>query len=383
MALCSKHHKAKDKEGANNVLFLELLQVAVGVRSSLSCVPTAQDWAAIYHAAKMQAVTGVAFHGVHLLYQNKQEQLAFLPVGMKLQWLGLHESLRAYNKVVNGAVSKLLADEALADCHKVILKGQAVAKYYPHPELRNPGDIDIWCVCRGMTLKESLWEMARRAISKVPDAGMQPHHTDWPEVDGVSVELHFTPSTVYSFFYNRRVQRYFEENLPRCKDNRLPIDVDIVFQLMHLRRHLISEGVGLRQVMDLYWTLKAYSLQCRRENVSVSSSLETTLKRLGLFSFAQAMMWVLQEVFLMPTEELLCAPNKKRGRFVLGEMLKGGNFGKWSTQNGEVGDNRMQHLWYYVRLAMRCLRYFTRESVCAPMYRVYVGVWNRKFNSLR
>lgn len=383
MVLCKKRHKHMVEEKRDYALFFELLQVAVGIRQSLSCVPTAQDWTELYRMAKVQTVAGVAFYGVHRLYEKSREQIAFLPVGLKMQWLGVHESIRAYSKVVNGAVGKLLTDAALTDCHKVILKGQSVAKYYPCPELRNPGDIDIWCVCRGMTLKESLWEMARRAISKVPDAGVQPHHTDWPEVDGVRVEMHFTPSTVYSFFYNRRVQRYFEENLPRCKDKRLPIDVDIVFQLMHLRRHLISEGIGLRQVMDLYWTMKAYSLQCREENVSVSSSLDKTLEWLGMTSFARAMMWVLQEVFLAPVEDMICKPDEKRGRFVLDEVMEGGNFGTFNIQNGKVGDNRMQHLWYYVRLAMRCLRYFTRESVCAPMYRVYVGIWNRKFNSLR
>lgn len=362
-------------------LFKELLQVAVGVRSSLSCVPTANDWVNVFHIATVQTVAGVAFYGVHRLYQNSNDQLALMPVGLKMKWFGLHETIKIQNKVVNGAVRKLLKDAALADCHKVILKGQAVGKYYPYPELRNPGDIDIWCVCRGMRLKESLKVMAQRAFSLVPGAGIQPHHTDWPKVDGVSVELHFTPSTVYSFFYNQRVQRYFEEALPRCEGNILPMDVDIVFQLMHLRRHLISEGIGLRQVMDLYWTMKAYSLQCQNEQTCISSNLRITLKRLGLSSFAGAMMWVLHELFLVPTDEMVCKPDKKRGEFVLKEMLEGGNFGRDNRHKGKVGSNRVQHLWFYVHLALRCLRYFTRESLCAPMYRVYVGVWKRKFNN--
>lgn len=332
-------------------LFKELLQVAVGVRDSLSCAPTAKEWVDVFHIATVQTVAGVAFHGVHILHQKRKDQLALLPVGLKMKRLGLHESIKIQNKIADGAVCKLLTDAALADCHKVILKGQAVAKYYPYPELRNPGDIDIWCVCRGMRLKESLKVMAQRAFSLVPGAGIQPHHTDWLKVDGVSVELHFTPSTVYSFFYNRRVQRYFEEVLPRCEGNRLPVDVDVVFLLMHLRRHLISEGIGLRQVMDLYWTMKAYSLQCQSDQTSISSNLGLALKRLGLLSFAEAMMWVLQELFLIPRDEMVCSPDKKRGEFVLKEILEGGNFGREKKHKGKVGSNRIQHLWYYVHLA--------------------------------
>ena len=76
-------------------------------------------------------------------------------------------------------------DPELLNCKKVLLKGQAVAQYYPHPELRMSGDIDLWCVRDGMTLGESLEAMVRQVFARIPDAGVQPHHTDWTDVDGV------------------------------------------------------------------------------------------------------------------------------------------------------------------------------------------------------
>ena len=102
-------------------LFKELLQVAVGVRSSLSCVPTAKDWVDMYNIANAQTVAGIAFYGVHRLYQDNKDHLSLMPVGLKMKWLALHESIKIQNKVVNGAINKLLKDAALADCHKVIL----------------------------------------------------------------------------------------------------------------------------------------------------------------------------------------------------------------------------------------------------------------------
>jgi hypothetical protein len=59
-----------------------------------------------------------------------------------------------------------------------------------------------------------------------------------------------------------------------------------------------------------------------------------TLKSIGLEKFTSAMMWVMKEVCRMPAAELLCEPNVKEGKFLLSEIMAGGNFGQ-TRQDGK------------------------------------------------
>lgn len=62
--------------------FFELILVAFCHRDSLSRVPTAAEWNALYILSVKQAVAGVFFCGVQRL---PKEQLMEMPVRLKLQ----------------------------------------------------------------------------------------------------------------------------------------------------------------------------------------------------------------------------------------------------------------------------------------------------------
>ena len=51
----------------SRMLFLELLQGALGNRVRLSRVPTAEEWEEIYEESGRQAVTGILLHGIDRL----------------------------------------------------------------------------------------------------------------------------------------------------------------------------------------------------------------------------------------------------------------------------------------------------------------------------
>lgn len=55
-----------------NQVFYELLQVAIGRRTSLSHTPKEKEWEEMYRMAENQAVLGVCFAGVKLLQETYQ-----------------------------------------------------------------------------------------------------------------------------------------------------------------------------------------------------------------------------------------------------------------------------------------------------------------------
>ena len=121
---------------------------------------------------------------------------------------------------------------------------------------------------------------------------------------------------------------------------------DIIFQLCHLYRHLIDEGVGLSQVLDYYYLLKSEERRVKSEVVDgvaslaeeSSTAIQHTLKHLGLLRFASALMWVMQEVFDLPEKSMICKTSEKEGKFLLEEIMLAGNFGQ--------GDSRMVQLQF-------------------------------------
>ena len=69
-------------------------------------------------------------------------------------------------------------------------------------EYRTPGDIDIWL----QGSREEVLDYVRR---HVPDCKPVYHHVDFPVIEGLDIEVHFTPSWMNSPVTNRRLQRFF------------------------------------------------------------------------------------------------------------------------------------------------------------------------------
>ena len=104
------------------------------------------------------------------------------------------------------------------------------------------------------------------------------------------------------------------------------VEFNFIFQLTHIYAHLMNEGIGLRQLLDYYFVL----LHADIKNVV---ELQRNLKHIGLWKFAGAIMYIMQEVFGLPASRLVVPPNEKYGKFVLNEVLEAGNFGKHDERN--------------------------------------------------
>lgn len=355
------------------MLFCELLQIALGHSMEFSRVPSKEEWRELFLLAKKQALIGVSYVAIEKLPKNQKP-----PRKLYLQWGVTAEHIVKQNEELNIkaiSISKMFRE---AGFRNVVLKGQGVALYYGIENLnkyRMPGDVDIW-------LDGSRGDIVSYVCKCKPDCKIVYHHIDFPEVEGVEVEVHFTPSWMNSYFTNRVLQRYFDQNkewqFAQCEDEVEAIPVpslafNRVYILVHIYRHLFHEGIGLRQLMDYYFVLRQGFTATERDYTM------RILRSLKMERFTSAVMWVLQEVLGLEDVYLLTSPNEKEGNFLLKEIIHSGNFGK--SDKSLMRSRNESDLSYAIRKLRRNFRFirsYPSEVLWSPLFKVWHYFWRNR-----
>ena len=119
------------------------------------------------------------------------------------------------------------------------------------------------------------------------------------------------------------------------------------------------------------------SATAARSSSTAIDRVQEELKELGLWKFAGGIMYIMQEVFGMPTSRFIVPPNEKYGRFVLNEVLEAGNFGRHDARN-RFGRSQLGHNLQRVYRDIRLVRYFPAEALCEPLFRLWHFFWRVK-----
>ena len=353
--------------------FFELIQVAIGSRDRLSAPPESRDeWEDLFKTTGEHNLLGITFPVVDQLHDEVD-----VPLGVYSRWAMVAEKTIRKNNAHREACKALYQTFLEAGFRSCILKGQAAGALYPRPELRQSGDVDIWIEGERGKVVDYLRE--RYPLKKIVY-----HHCDASIIKGISTEVHFTPTWMNSPRRNKLLQEYFknsgEEQFGHF-DGALGFCVptlrfDAVYMLIHISRHFLEEGIGLRQLLDYYYVLGALTEQDR-------TCVCKDLKDLGFMEFAAGVMYIMKEVFLSPDDILLTEPDSSMGSFLLEEVLISGNFGRYDPRNAhEKGEGKLKHTRRKVTRAMRFLKYFPGEVIWMPGFMLWQYLWRRKNNYL-
>lgn len=144
--------------------------------------------------------------------------------------------------------------------------------------------------------------------------------------------------------------------------NKPSYEFNVVYLLSHIYRHLFEMGIGLRQLMDYYFVLVNTNCQ----ELSTNCHINSTLKHLGLYDFAGAVMYVLKEVFGLEREYMICEPDEWRGKALLEDIMESGNFGK--------GQKKMPNWLRKIRQWSKLVEMYPSETLSDPVWRVYKGL---------
>ena len=359
-------------------VFFDFLQFCIGSVEEIPASIKEADWKVLYAIAKKQALTGVLFHGIKQLPKELAPDAELL-----MQWMGMAQKIRQQNIRLfldSAKVCKKFKDVGFRNC---ILKGQGNALLYPDPYMRTSGDIDIYL--------DGGRNRVIQYINKVcPNQVMRYHHVDFP-VMKTAIEVHFTPSYMFFPVHNRRMQKWFKEvmdlqcsNVVTLPDGYGEITVpttsfNVIYILSHLYRHVFTEGIGLRQLIDYYFVL----VKSEERRVKNLTALEHELKYLGLWKFAGAVMYVLHDTLGLPEEKMIAPINVNEGRFLLAEIMQGGNFGQYDTRLGSKENEGKLHR--YLRMSLRNLRFvkhYPTEALSEPLFRTWFALW-KKIHGMR
>ena len=210
-----------------------------------------------------------------------------------------------------------------------------------------------------------------------------------------------------NFVYNRRLQKWLKRNVDlQCSNiEELPngvgavavptLSFNSVYQLYHLYHHYFYEGVGLRQVVDYYYVilnLESGVWNCRlcdEELKNCELEIQNSLKHLGMWKFAGAVMYVLHKVMGLSEDRMIAPMDMKRGRMLLDDILNGGNFGQYDKQHAwgrDCYDNKgfkhgaLGHNLLRLYRDVSLLRFYPTEALSEPVFRVWHWWWRKLYN---
>lgn len=246
------------ENGAWNA-FLALLRAGLWEQElRLPAMPDEAGWEQLMRMARSQSVMGLFLRGLTHL---PADQLPSESVRQDLlRWrTALERTFERHGRVQ----ARLLEELPAAGVHPVVQKGSEAAKYYAFPDMRQVGDIDLYC------------PEFDRARALVPEARIASDGAAVFEREGVTVELH---------------PHYHDVHLPAAQ---LPVPGSPCGELLllsaHAFKHAIGAGVGYKQLCDL--TLALTRLDGRYDK----AELKLALQRAGLLRWQRLLCSLLVE----------------------------------------------------------------------------------------
>lgn len=363
-----------------DALFFELIRVAFGFQDRLSYSPSDEEWQNLYLMAKKQAIVGICFKAIEALPEHQVPVIDILA-----DWIGTADYICARNEILNKEIVYVYEKLKTDGLNVCILKGQSLVRFYPNRLecSRQCGDIDV------LADKDDIEVLKYAYLTEGKDMKWSYKHVHFHILKSTYVDLHYRMAMSRNLWRNRKIQTWckelkrngftFDEKLGYAtlydKDN-------VVFLLLHTMWHFLYEGVGLRQVMDLYFIVSS----SRFEELDLLE-INTLLNRFKLKKFASACSWVMWHVFegekegshLLTTNSALPLPSKREGVFLLEEIMFTGNFGHYDKRfSFSKNDRVLPSIWKKIIHYSRYSRHYPFEFLWVPLGTLYIRMWKNK-----
>ena len=193
------------------------------------------DWDEVLKLSKSHQVEGIVYH------QCKE----FMPPDVLRVFDSITSITLYYYANRRAALNEVIRKLKEKEISYVVVKGFSIAKYYPIPELRTMGDCDIIVHRKDMPVTMNM-------MRSLGYRGIDNDKADSWECakNRMAFEIHDRLVSDVDFLKQEQ-ERFFNEYDAYVVDGELDWNFHFLFLIIHLRKHFMNSGVGIRQFMDL------------------------------------------------------------------------------------------------------------------------------------
>lgn len=261
------------------------------------------------------------------------------------------------HKLLNTTIKQITEALNAEGVPSILLKGQGVAQNYRNPMSRMCGDIDLYIGSENMEKAGAIISNLGGTLSEIEND----LHRSYM-IGEAYIELHRVPTSTNIRKQDKILNTWVEKslNLNEIEQNKHIWDNDgttvhlpshtfnAFFLLHHAVRHLVSDGIGLRQICD--WT---FYINAHKEEIN-AEELQEKLKAFKMeavwneFSILAVECLNLDESRL-PIKLQKSSPHKTE--ILLGQIFLTGNFGQFSAVKIDKNDkNIIKRKWRNFRI---------------------------------
>jgi hypothetical protein len=213
---------------------------------------TSAEWDSLYKLATTQGILAIVYDAVSQLPKEQQP-----PRHLKLQWALCSENIENRYRKQEKLIAKLAKFYGEHGIKIMLLKGYGLSSYYPKPEHRECGDIDIWLYGEQKKADKLLHEIKGVKIDED-----EHHHTTFV-IDGIMVENHYDFLNIHAHPSNREIETELKRLSREDKSIEMQIDdqtiylpsanLNALFNLRHAASHFAAAEINIRHLLD--WSL--------------------------------------------------------------------------------------------------------------------------------
>ena len=282
-------------------------------------------------------------------------------------------------QMLNNALINIVLELRKYGIEPVLLKGQGVAKYYPMPELRQCGDIDVYVGQDNFAKAcEVIGEMSSPEDHQGDIPSLKHFHT---RIGHAFIEIHRYTDVYWPKRYDRVYQKISDagmhSDLVPLDFAGVPVmspsvDFNVFFIFNHFWHHFIADGVGLRQLCDWVRLMHANHGKINLDYLS------DVLGKMRLMKEWQVFGYIAVNTLGLPADEMpFYDPKyKKTAEKVLELIMLEGNFGMENRKDYKRPKGYVAGKWYSFKrrfgrnlrvlsiFPMESLRHITKVFIC-------------------